>query len=203
MYECDSIVKNINVLQELFVCDKLIRVMGDLPFDYYLVGHCISHIGRRWSISFRQQEEVDLLIQGLGSYGTCRRGKIQELRLFGNALLTFDPLVKLCCHDLHSLVLWWSRSTESDAALLQEYISPGRVVKAINMIVCHNVELMLLIVFSTSSLFSLALNTDIGSTINTNTLNLLSTKSNLKKLRMLINLVFFNNLQQHYTTTYH
>ena len=127
------------------------------------------------------------LIQGLGSYGTCRRGKIQELWLFGNALLTFDPLVKLCCHDLRSLVLWWFRSTESDAALLQEYISPGRVVKAIDMIVCHNVELMLPIVFSASSLFSLALNTDIGSTINTNTLNLLSTNSNLKKLRMSVN----------------
>ena len=183
VYECDSIVQNIKVLQELFVSDKLIHIKGRLPFDYYLIGHCISHIGGRWGITIRQQEEVDLLIQGLGSYGTCSRGKILQLQLLSNALITFDPLVKLCCHNLHSLVLREIRCTESDATLLREYISPGRVLKEVNMIMCHNDELMLPIVFSASSLHSLELDTDIPSTINTCTLNL-TDNSNLKRLRM-------------------
>ena len=183
VYECDSIVENVSMLENLFVGDKLIHVRGLVRFDYYLIGHCISHIGGRWSVNIQQQEEVDLLIQGLGSYGTCSRGKIQELQLIGTALLTLDPLVKLCCHDLHSLVLWGVNCTESDAALLREYISPGRVLKYVKMIDWYNVELMLPIVFSASSLHSLELH-DIPSKINTYTLNLLSDNSNLKELRM-------------------
>ena len=65
------------------------------------------HTSSTWSIDIEQQVEVDFLIQGLVSYGTCSRGKILQLQLDGNALLKFDPLVKLCCHDLHSLVLAW------------------------------------------------------------------------------------------------
>ena len=49
------------------------------------------------------------------------------------------------------------------------------------MIICRNVELMLPIVFRASSLHSLIL-TDISSTLNTYTLNLLSDNSNLKEL---------------------
>ena len=170
VYECDTIVQDIKMLQELFVSDKMIRVMGDLPFDYYLIGHCVSHIGGRWSIDIRQQEEVDLLIQGLGSYGTCdSRGKIQGLRLHDNALLMFDPLVKLCCRDLQSLVLEGINCTEMDAALLREYISPGGVLKVVYMFVCHNVELILPIVFSASSLHSLVLDTDISNKNKTHT----------------------------------
>ena len=197
VYECDSIVHNIKVLQEFFVSDELIRVGEKLPFDYYLVGHCISHIGGRWSISIKQQEEVDLLIQGLGSYGTCSRGKIQELLLYDNALLTFDPLVKLCCHDLHSLELSMISCSESDAALLREYISPGRVLKYFKMFECSNVDIILPIVFSASSLHSVELHhyfiltsqlVNISSTciINTYSLNLLSANSNLKELIILI-----------------
>ena len=188
VYECDSIVQNIKVLQELFVSDKLIDVFGGLPlnFDYYLIGHCISHIGGRWDIVIMQQEEVDLLIQGFGSYGTCSRGKIQKLRLFDNALLTFDPLVKLCCHNLLSLTLSEVKFTESDAALLREYISPGSVLKEVGMFMCHNIELMLPIVFSASSLHSLELDVP-ASAINTYTLNLLSANLNLKELLMSVN----------------
>ena len=40
----------------------------------------------------------------------------EYLELVRNALLTFDPIVKLCCHDLQSLVLWMIGFTESDAA---------------------------------------------------------------------------------------
>ena len=199
VHECDSIVQNIKAIQELFVSDKLIGVKGDLPFDYYLVGCCISHIGGRWSIHIRQREEVDLLIQGLGSYGTCSRGKIQELRLHDNSLLTFDPLVKLCCHDLHSLVLQGTRCTEGDAALLREYISPGRVLKVVGIGVYDNVELMLPIVFSASSLHSLKL-TVIPSTINTYTLNLLSANSNLKEFKMLVSKV---DVFEHLTVALH
>ena len=50
------------------------------------------------------------------------------------------------------------------------------------MVYCDNVELMLPIVFSASSLHLLQL--DIPSTTNTYTLNLLSDNSNLKALRM-------------------
>ena len=74
---------------------------------------------------------------------------------------------------------------ENDAALLREYITPGRVLKRVKMTACHNVELMLPIVFNASSLHSLDLKkTDISSAINTYTLNLLRTNSNLKKVRM-------------------
>ena len=184
VYECDSIVKNLKVLQELFFSVQLIGVKGGLPFDYYLIGHCISHIGGRWDIRIWQQEEVDLLIQGLGSYGTCSRGKIQKLVLLINALLTIDPLVKLCCHNLHSLTFSVVTFTESDAALLCEYISPGRVLKDVEFISCRNVELILPIVFSASSLHSLELSLDISSTIDNYTLNLLSDNLNLKELTM-------------------
>ena len=206
VYECDSIIQNIKVLQELFVSDKLLKVARALPFGYYHIGHCISHIGGQWSIRIGEEEAVDFLIQGLRSYGTFSRGKIHELRLFGNALLISDPLVKLCCHDLLSLALGWIRCTESDAALLRKYISPGRVLKEVKMISCHNVELMLPIVFSASSLHSLTLNTDIPSPINTYTLNLLSDNSNLKELRIDGNkFCFFQQLaaalQQHITNS--
>ena len=130
--------------------------------------------------------EVDLLKQGLESYGTCSRGKILQLQLGGNALLTFDPLVKLCCHDLYSLVLGCIGCTESDAALLHEYVSPGRVLKEVLMIDCPNVELILPIVFRASSLHSLELG-DTPSTISTYTSNILSGNSNLKELRMGVN----------------
>ena len=73
------------------------------------------------------------MIQGLGSYGTCSRGKILQLQLLNSALLTFDPLVKLCCHDLYGIKFWKSSFTESDAALLQTYISPGRRLKLIKI----------------------------------------------------------------------
>ena len=54
------------------------------------------------------------------------------------------------------------------------------------MIACKNVELMLQVVFSASSLHSLEFTNNPG-TINTYTLNLLSDNSNLKKLRLAVN----------------
>ena len=76
--------------------------MRILPFDYYLIGHCISHIGGRWSITVSSQVEVDLLVQGLGSGSS--KGEVLKLKLsvkllIKNSLADEHPLVQVCFDD--------------------------------------------------------------------------------------------------------
>ena len=95
------------------------------PFDYYLIGHCIKHIGGRWSIEIITKEEVDFLMLGTGFDG--HKGEVQKLQIgIGlSPLLTFDPLLKLFRHDLCSLEFHTAKVTDNDVTTLQEYISPG------------------------------------------------------------------------------
>ena len=69
VYECNNIVQNL--VKDLFdqqTVDSQLTLAGQvMPFDYYLTGHCISHIGGRWRIHVSSQAEVDLLLQ-LGSW---------------------------------------------------------------------------------------------------------------------------------------
>ena len=192
VYECDNIRQKIPVVKELF--DKNCFTIGTgrvvsvltnkaLPFDYYLIGHCISRIGGRWSIAVSSQVEVDLLVQGLGSDGS--KGELHELKLGG--FLQFEHvelLLKLFQAELRCLEFIRTIFSENDAAILCKYISPGNALRSIRIgIYCENVDLLLPVVFSLSSLNSLTIRTFRNSIkIETHDVSLLRDNSNLKYL---------------------
>ena len=185
VYECDEIVQNIETVRNLFN-NEVINVKRNFfvspsPFDYYLIGHCIKHIGGQWSIRIITKEEVDFLMLGTGSDG--HKGKVQELRISSSPLLTFDPLLKLFHRDLSCLEFHITQFTDSDVTRLQEYISPSSGIRRVKF--SNNSffidESLLATVFGPSSLESL----EIGSyplLTNTETLNIPNDNSNLKEL---------------------
>ena len=90
VYECDNIVQKIPMIKyffdgQNFIFERsshLLYALTDtivLPFDYYLIGYCISRIGGRWNIAVSSQVEVDLLVQGLGSDDI--KGELHVLKL--------------------------------------------------------------------------------------------------------------------------
>ena len=185
VYECDEIVENIETVRNLFN-REVINVKHNIfspysPFDYYLIGHCIKHIGGQWNIGIITKEEVDFLMLGTGSDG--HKGKVQELQMRSSPLLTFDPLLKIFRRDLRCLGFHLIKFTDSDVTRLQEYISPGSGIRRVKINFFIN-ESVLGIVFRLSSLESLKLHRFINDTISTETMNLLSDNSNLKELKI-------------------
>ena len=151
-------------------------------FDYYLIGHCISHHGGRWSIEVTKKDEVDLLIQGLQSGGNGK-GKIRHLTLNmdNSNFQNVYPLLQLCHHSLRILALMHVEFSKNDINMIKKYISPGSALQIISLNFCPHTDLVISILFGSSSLNSLAV---IGDNItNTDALNLLiQEKTNLNKL---------------------
>ena len=105
VYECSNIVQKIPEVKDWFDHQDLQtkidsrRAVGVVTqFDYYLVGHCIRHIGGSWSVTVSSQVEADFLVQGLGSDDS--KGELQELKLFGLKIEHVEPLLELCHHNL-------------------------------------------------------------------------------------------------------
>ena len=177
VYECD--VQKTTVIKSLFQ-DNLIYVSGLLPFDSYLIGHCISHTSGRWRIGVNTREEVGQLMQGLGSYN---KGKLQQLVLNSNSDLSIlDPVVQLCQHDLRHLYLdriFFTKSSDMDC--LRRFTLIG----SFTLHDCSHPELYLPILFGPSSLKSLKLNhLSIDKAMEVYQVNLLQDNLNLKKLKI-------------------
>ena len=189
VYECDNIVQKIPMIKYFFdkqdfiiKCDMLIKTTV-LPFDYYLIGHCISHIGGRWSITVSSQVEVDLLVQGLGSDGS--KGELHELKLGSCLQLEHAvPILKLFQAVLHCLKL---TTVLQDAAILCKYISPGSALRKLEIsfsnlqdISCSMNVLQLSDFLRPSSLDSLTIYTYFM--VSATDVSLLRENSNLKNL---------------------
>ena len=137
VYECDNIVQKIPMIKDSFhrqdfiiEIDMLINITA-LPFDYYLIGHCISRIGGRWSIAVSSQVEVDLLVQGLGS--DYIKGELHTLELYGSLQLEHAvPLLKLFQAVLHCLKI--TTVSQLDATILCKYISPGSALRKLEIL---------------------------------------------------------------------
>ena len=186
-YECDKIVQKIPIAKGLFdrqkiIIDKNLFGMRILPFDYYLIGHCISHIGGRWSITVSSQVEVDLLVQGLGSGSS--KGEVLKLKLDGSLQLEYvELLLELCKAELHCLELDRVIFSENDAAILCKFISPGSTLRKLHISYLVGGPL-LPVIFRPSSLHSLTIDETFfdSDTVESHTLRLLSDNSNLKNI---------------------
>ena len=151
-------------------------------FDYYLIGHCISHHGGRWVIEVTNQDEVNLLIQGLQSGGNGE-GKIKKLKLSmdNSNFQNVYPLLQLCHHSLQILALIYVEFSKNDIDILKKYISSGSALQRIALSSCPHSDLVISILFGSSSLNSLDVHGD--NITNTDALNLLiQGKSNLNEL---------------------
>ena len=186
VYECNNIVQNLvkDWLDQQMTVDSQLTLVGRgmlvMPFDYYLTGHCISHIGGRWRIHVSSQAEVDLLVQGHGSAKHDSKGEFQELTLFGINIEHTEPLLKLCHNKLQHLELENLCCSKSGAAILCKYNTPALMnIGAF----CKNIDILLPVVFKPSSLESLTILTDfVGGTIGSHTVSLLKDNSNIKYL---------------------
>ena len=202
VYECDKIVQNIPVLKNLFVKNQKITIDKNaftftinnvlcMPFDFYLIGHCIRHIGGRWHIAVSSQVEVDFFVHGLGS--DVIKGKLHTLKLDGSIQLEHvSSLLDLYHVQLHCLHLNKVTYSESDVTMLCKYISPGSAIRKLHVI---KPGLLLPVIFNSSSLESLTIDrknlmfdvrsapVDIG-TIESHSVNLLRDNSNLSAIHI-------------------
>ena len=188
VYECNDIVQKIPMVKDWFDqeghrIDSQFTLVGQaMPFDYYLTGHCISHIGGRWCICVSSQAEVDLLVQGHGSGTHDSKGELQELRLSGINIEHTEPLLKLCHNKLQLLDLEKVSCSKSDAAILCKYNTPGLNIGPF----CKNADILLPVVFKPSSLESLTIISNfVSGTIESHTVSLLKDNSNIKHLSIL------------------
>ena len=185
VYECNNIVQNL--VKDWFDQQRYMIVDSEftffeqaMPFDYYLTGHCISHIGGRWCIYVSSQAEVDLLVQGHGSGTHDSKGELQQLLLLGINIEHAEPLLKLCHNKLQHLELTNFSCSKSDVAILCKYNTPA--LKNITAS-CKNVNILLPVVFKPSSLESLTILSDfVSGTIGSHTVSLLKDNSNIKHL---------------------
>ena len=189
VYECSNIVQKIPEVKDWFDHQDLQtkidsrRAVGVVTqFDYYLVGHCIRHIGGSWSVTVSSQVEADFLVQGLGSDDS--KGELQELKLFGLKIEHVEPLLELCHHNLQSLELSDVSCSESDATILCKYIKPA--LKRIHIgAFCKHGDVLLSVVFNQSSLDSLTIDQHAhfdSDKIGSHTVSLLKENSNIKNL---------------------
>ena len=192
-YESDRIVLESQELQKLMVIPsthgngnsiKTIEANAKLPFDYYLIGHCICHRGGLWSISINDEHEANFLIQGLQYSNRCI-GKIHKLDL----MYTFSSLpvqVLLREHVLHlRLNILGVQFTASSIDMLHD-ISNGTSM-TLQLVDCGQVELLLPIVLGLSSLDRLTIfnynsRASTSLQIDETARNLLLNNTNLKQL---------------------
>ena len=160
VYECNTIVEKIPMVSEVFDGETIIGVSGKMPFDYYIIGHCVCHVGGKWSITVHSRDEVAQLVKGLESkqqqingrsnLGRSIKGKIEDLQLVTGPFGTLLPILTKYT-DLHSLKLYFVAFSASDADILQEYIS-HQTIKKIEIFSCKNIELLFPIILGHSSL---------------------------------------------------
>ena len=183
VYECNNIVQNLVIdwFNHQTVDSQLILAGQEMPFDYYLTGYCISHIGGRWTIDVSSQAEVDLLVQGHGSGTHDSKGELQQLTLHGINIEHTEPLLKLCHNKLQLLELANVSCSKSDVAILCKYNIPAVNIRDS----CKNAVILLPVVFKPSSLESLTiLSHSASGTIGSHTVSLLKNNSNIKHLRI-------------------
>ena len=140
VYESDSIVQKNQNIQKIFSSNEIIHVWYGLPFDYYLIGHCICHYGGMWSIAGQnnKKEKIDLLVQGLKSCGDSPRGKLQELIITNVGLLELDPLL---VRDLQQVYFYRVIFTASSVDMIRKCISPADgALKEVKIYYCEHVE---------------------------------------------------------------
>ena len=141
VYECNSI-QNIIIVRELLFerGSRPVSVRGKMPFDYYLIGHCICHVGGQWSITVNSREEIARLIDGLAS-NQAIRGQILELTLLTGPLekLNRQRLIKYA--GIGCLKLHFVDFSESDVAILENYIKHKVLKKVVIGRSCKNVQL--------------------------------------------------------------
>ena len=118
VYECEQIKDKIPIVHEMLFNKGPVNVRGQVPFDYYLIGHCICHINvRHWNITVHSKDEIDLLRDGLES-GHCKiKGEILNLEIrihFGPALANIQQILvsiqnitaRIHSLNLHYLYRW-------------------------------------------------------------------------------------------------
>ena len=182
VYESDSIVQENQKIQKMFNSNKIINVRAGLPFDYYLIGHCICHHGGMWGITSYKEEKIELLVQGLKSCYDSPKGKLQKLSITNVGLLKLDPLL---VSDLQQLYLKQVTFTASSVNIIRKCISPDGALKTVHLYHCEHVELLFPIVFESSLLDTIEIVDEHTSLhINDDAMNLLMNNSNLNHLRL-------------------
>ena len=168
VYECNAIAQKIPVVRKFFnrgTSGPIISVGGKIPFDYYLIGHCICHVGGQWSVTVDSREEIAHLMDGLRSQQAIR-GSILELSLLTGP---FEKLRALTSAGIIRLKLCFVDFSEGDVAILEEYIKHKALQKIEIDISCRNIDLLLRVLFKPSSLKTVHLNgtPSVGSSTDT------------------------------------
>ena len=150
VYECNAIAQKIPVVCKFFN-GPIISVCGKMPFDYYLIGHCICHVGGQWSVTVDSKEESARLMDGLRSQQAIR-GSILELTLLTGP---FEKLKVLTIAGIRCLKLCFVDFIEDDVAILKEQKALQKIDIDIS---CRNIDLLLHVLFKPSSLKMVHLN---------------------------------------------
>ena len=197
VYESNCIVQKIPMVHKLLSGNgpqPIINVKGEVLFDYYLIGHCVCHIGGQWSITVQSRKEVKYLVKGLKSTREGQESEpgpvgghiVHELKLWNISFNSLETLLTKCI-PLSCLHLYCVTFTKSDVPMLQEYISHDGVLKKIKIVDCKNIDLLLSTLFGPSSLDTVHISgtPSIGSdadTVADTARDLLCCNENLKKL---------------------
>ena len=182
VYESDSIVQENQKMRNMFNSKTIIDVWAGLPFDYYLIGHCICRHGGMWGITSYKEEKIELLVQGLKSCDGSPKGKLQKLSITNVDLLELD---RLLLSDLQQMYLKQVTFTASNVNIIRKCISPNGALKRVAVYHCEQVELLFPIVFESSLLDTVYIyNKNSSLHISDDTMNLLMNNSNLKYLRL-------------------
>ena len=197
LYECEEIKDKIPMVHEILFKGGPVKVRGRVPFDYYLIGHCICHINcRHWNITVHSKDEIDRLRDGLES-GHCKiKGEILNLEIqirFGPALANIQQIlvsIQKITAKIHSLNLEFITFTDGDRDILKEVIERKALHKIEIRSSCKNVDLLLNALFKpNSSLNTVCLSGTLKVGSNTDSIadtvtNLLHENKNLEKLRI-------------------
>ena len=181
VYESGSIVQENQNIQKMLSSNNMIYILDGLPFDYYLIGHCICHHGGMWSIASYKKEEIDLLFQSLKSCDSPR-GKLQELLITDVDFLELHPLL---VRDLQHVYILEDKFSQSSVDTIHKCISPADgALKTVSIYDCEHVEQLFPIVFDESSLDTLEIVLEQNTLrISYYAMKLLMKNSNLKNLR--------------------
>ena len=148
VFESDSIVKESHMVQDFFDSEKTIHATGQSQFDDYLIGHCISCHGGVWEVSTNQ---LDLFVQGLKCCNGSKKGKLKILYIKDTELLIPDDPVLLSVF-IESISFQNVTFSASSVAIIQQYISSNGSLKRLSVYGSKHVELLLPVVFRSSSL---------------------------------------------------
>ena len=196
LYECEEIKDKIPIVHEMLFNRGPVNVCGQVPFDYYLIGHCVCHINvRHWNITVHSKDEIDLLRDGLES-GHCKiKGELLNLEIkihFGPALAKIQQIlvsIQKISARIHSLNLDFITFTDGDRDALKKIIQSKDLEKIEIRSSCKNVDLLLGALFEPSSLNTVCLSGTLKVGSNTDSItdtvtNLLRENKNLEKLRI-------------------